>query len=65
MWDWLSGKKTYILTALGALSAIFGFVPSAGISAFIPYLLDFLTSPQMGEVLTYGGIAAVRNGVGK
>lgn len=63
MWAWLKGKKTYIITAVGAISAVFGFVPSAGVTALLPLLLDFLTSPGMQEILTYGGIATVRHGL--
>lgn len=63
MWKFLKGKKTFILTALGAAGSIFGFVPSVGITALIPLLLDFITSPAMQELLTYGSIAAVRSGM--
>jgi len=63
MWTWLKGKKTYILSALGAASAIFGFAPTAGVSAFIPLILDFVTSPEMQELLISGSIATVRHGI--
>lgn len=63
MWNWLSGKKTYILTGLGAITSIFGFVPSVGITALIPMLLDFVTSPAMMDLLTYGSVATVRHGI--
>jgi len=63
MWTWLAGKKTYILTALGAITSIMGFTATGGLTAVIPLLLEFVTSPEMQELLTYGSIAAVRNGM--
>ncbi len=65
MWKWLKGKKTYILTTIGAVSTIFGFVPSAGVSALLPLLLNFVTSPEMMELLTYGSVATIRHAIVK
>lgn len=63
IWKWLSGKKTYILTALAAITTITGFVPTAGVVALLPLLLDFVTSPSMQELLIEGSIATVRGGI--
>ena len=64
MWNWLKGKKTYILTALGAVASILGYTATGGISALIPMVLNFVTSPEMMDALTFGGIAAVRHSIG-
>lgn len=63
MWDWLSGKKTYIVSAVMAVSSIFGFTATGGITAVIPLILDFVTSPAMMDLLTAGGIATIRHGI--
>ena len=63
MWNWLSGKKTYIVSMLMAASSIFGFSVTAGVGGFIPVILDFVTGPQMMSLLEAGGLAGLRAGV--
>jgi hypothetical protein len=65
MWDWLSGKKTYIVSALMAASSIFGFTATGGVTAVIPLILDFVTSPEMTTLLQGMGLATIRAGVAK
>lgn len=65
MWDWLSGKKTYIVSATMAISSILGFTSTGGITAVIPLILEFVTSPEMMNLLTAGGMATIRHGVSK
>jgi len=63
MWKWLSGKKTYIVSALMAASSITGFSATGGAAGFVPVILDFVTGPQMTDLLTASGIATLRAGV--
>ena len=63
MWNWLSGKKTYIVSMLMAASSIFGFSVTDGVGGFIPVIIDCVTGPQMMSLLEAGGLAGLRAGV--
>ena len=65
MWDWLKGKKTYIVSTFLAVSALVGFAPAPIIVGFLPTIEAFITSPQMVTLLEGLGLAALRNGVGR
>ena len=65
MWDWLSGKKTYIVSAFMAASSIFVFSATGGVAGFLPILLDFITGPAMMQLLEAAGLATIRAGVEK
>ncbi len=65
MWDFFSGKKTYIISAFLAISAIVGFVPAPAIVGLIPIIQDFMTSPQMVTLLEGFGLATLRHGVAR
>lgn len=53
MFDWMKGKKTYVLAALGALTVI------------VTWMVGDITTKEMLEGVWASGIAAaIRNGIG-
>lgn len=53
MIEWMSGKKTYVLAALGALTAI------------VTWMVGDIGTKEMLEAVWASGVAAaIRNGIG-